>query len=211
MVVSMSISQLKTKVIKTEPEKLLAHFANNKTLVGLIKDIGPLERKVYADPYHVFLDTIIGQQISNKAKDTIMARLAALCIPLTCETVSQIDLKTLKGLGLSEQKAHAIKSVSTDLALGKISFNFTEETDFITMITSYKGIGIWSAEMMLLFAFECADILSFNDFGIRKGLLGVFEIEKLTKRSFLDYQALMSPFGSQMSLYFWEYANNHRT
>ena len=73
----------------------------------------------------------------------------------------------------------------------------------IAALSSLRGIGVWTAEMLLLFTLQRPDILSYGDLGILRGMRMVYRHRKITKALFEKYRRRLSPCGSVASLYFW--------
>ena len=77
------------------------------------------------------------------------------------------------------------------------------DEEAIAALTALSGIGVWTAEMILLFCLQRPDILSFGDFAIRRGLRMVYRHREITKEQFERYRHRFSPYGSVASLYLW--------
>ncbi len=73
----------------------------------------------------------------------------------------------------------------------------------IKVLSSLKGVGVWTAEMLLLFCLQRPDILSFGDFAIHRGLRMVYHHRRIDRRLFEKYRRRFSPYGSVASLYLW--------
>ena len=84
------------------------------------------------------------------------------------------------------------------------------DEEVIKELSSLKGIGVWTAEMLLMFSLGRRDVLSFGDFGIRRGLCRIHGLaeEELTKEKFEEYRRLYSPYGTVASLYLWAAGNS---
>jgi len=76
----------------------------------------------------------------------------------------------------------------------------------IERLTLLRGIGVWTAEMILLFSMQRPDVLSWDDLAIRRGMMKLYELDKLDRATFECYRALYSPHGSVASLYLWRIA-----
>ena len=80
------------------------------------------------------------------------------------------------------------------------------DEEVIARLSSLKGIGRWTAEMLLLFTLLRPNVLSFDDLGIQRGLRMVYRHRRIDKKQFARIQRRLSPYGSVASLYFWEVA-----
>ena len=74
-------------------------------------------------------------------------------------------------------------------------------------MSSIRGVGKWTAEMLLMFSLNRKDILSYDDLGIRRGLMKVYNLDLLSKEYFNELKIKYSPFASVASLYIWEAAS----
>jgi len=76
----------------------------------------------------------------------------------------------------------------------------------IKRLVSLPGVGVWTAEMMLIFSLQRPDVVSWGDYGIRKGMMKLYGLDELTREQFDKYRKRYSPYGSVASLYLWEIA-----
>jgi DNA-3-methyladenine glycosylase II len=125
-------------------------------------------------PFFSLCRTIIGQQISTKASDSIWSRFEARCKKkITPKTVLKLSSRTLKSAGLSRQKVSYLKNIAKNFKnkyfiikdLRKMSDN-----DAIGYITQLKGLGVWSAQMFLMFNLNRADIYPTGDIGLLRAI-----------------------------------------
>ena len=77
------------------------------------------------------------------------------------------------------------------------------DAEVVATLSSLRGIGVWTAEMLLLFTLQRPDILSYGDLGIQRGMRMVYRHRKITKALFGKYRRRLSPCGSVASLYLW--------
>jgi DNA-3-methyladenine glycosylase II len=70
-------------------------------------------------------------------------------------------------------------------------------------LTSIKGIGNWTAEMFLIFSLKRMDVVSYKDLAIRRGMMSLYGLERLEKKTFERYRENYSPYGTVASLYLW--------
>lgn len=80
------------------------------------------------------------------------------------------------------------------------------DDEAIKYLTSLKGIGVWTAEMILLFGLQRPDIVSFGDLAIKRGMAILYDEPDIDKELFAEYARSYSPFGSVASLYLWAVA-----
>lgn len=178
----------------------------DKRLGAVIDKIGVIEREVDGALFSSVIHQIIGQQISMKAYATVRARLYGYLGEVTPETVAAADTDALQKLGMSRRKAEYIRDFAVKVKSGEFDLTAVadmSDEDAICALSSLKGIGVWTAEMLLLFCLQRRDILSFSDAGIQRGMRMVYRHRQITREQFEKYRKRLSPCGSVASLYFW--------
>ena len=126
----------------------------DKKLAWAIEQIGHIERKLDANLFAAVVRHIVGQQISSKAQATVWARLEARLKVVKPFTVHAASAEELQGLGMSLRKAEYIKDFADRIVGGEFDLQAVEhmnDAEAITALSSLKGIGKWTAEMILLF------------------------------------------------------------
>lgn len=162
------------------------------------------------DPFHVLCSSIIGQQLSIKAADTIQARVAALTgagktfVP---DHFLAADHDALRGCGLSTAKARWLRALAEARADGRLDFAALKKLDdeaAIDVLDALPGIGRWTAEMFLIFALDRLDIFSMGDVGLRNGLNRLHNGgAKLDDAATQARVACWAPYRSVGSWYLW--------
>lgn len=178
-------------------------------LGAVIEQIGHIERTVDTDLFSSVVHHIIGQQISTKAQQTIWQRMQDALGTVSPQTVRSAEAETLQGLGMSFRKAAYIKEFSEKVVSGALDLAAVEQMPdeaAIKALTALKGVGVWTAEMILLFCLQRPDILSYDDLAIQRGMRMVYHHRELDRRRFEQYRRRLSPCGSVASLYFWAVA-----
>lgn len=181
----------------------------DKKLALAIEQIGRIERKLDANLFVAVVRHIVGQQISSKAQATVWERLEARLKDVTPLAVHDMSAQELQGLGMSLRKAEYIKDFADKIVSGEFDLQAVEhmnDAEAITTLSSLKGIGKWTAEMILLFCLQRPDILSFDDLAIQRGLRMLYHHRKITRELFAKYQKRYSPYGSTAAIYLWEIA-----
>ena len=178
----------------------------DKRLAEVIDRIGPVHRTVDTDLFSAVVHHIIGQQISTKAQATIWQRMCDALGTVHAKTVLGAGVEGLQALGISYKKTEYI----TDFAERVHSGTFDPEgirqksdEDAIRELSALKGIGVWTAEMILLFCMQRPDVLSYDDLAIQRGLRMVYHHRKIGRGLFERYRRRFSPYGSVASLYLW--------
>ena len=179
----------------------------DKKLAIEIDKIGMIQREVNTDLFSALISSVISQQISTKAAITVTSRLIELVGEFTPENIEKIELESIQQCGMSLRKAGYIKGIAHVAVTKEIDFNKLHklpDREVIKELTKLKGIGEWTAEMILLHSLERPDILSYKDLGIRRGIMRLYELEELSKEEFEIYRERYSPYGTVASLYLWE-------
>lgn len=190
----------------------MIHLTNSDPkLAGLIKIIGDYSLNINEDYYLKLIQSIVGQQLSIKAKNTIWGRLELLCDNITPENISLIDDADLRGAGLSFAKISYIKGLSNQVIAGELdlnSFTSLSDDDIIKKLTAVKGIGIWTAEMFLIFSLGRHDVMSFDDVGLKRAIKWLYSLDNTPSPSEMKtISDSWKPYRSVASLYLWEIVN----
>ena len=123
--------------------------------------------------------------------------------------VHAVSAQELQALGISLRKAEYIKDFADKIVSGEFDLQAVEQmsdAEAITALSSLKGIGKWTAEMILLFCLQRSDILSYDDLAIQRGLRMLYHHRKITRELFNKYQKRYSPYGSTAAIYLWAIA-----
>ncbi|HEY0908080.1 MAG TPA: DNA-3-methyladenine glycosylase 2 family protein [Candidatus Paceibacterota bacterium] len=191
-------------------KKALAHFkkADPKLhAAGLEFEIEDIQAS--NDLFRDIAWTIIGQQLSGKAADTIFARFEKLfpagrVVP---EHVPKLLDVELRGSGLSGAKAKAIRSLAEHVTSGSLDLAqlpALADADVVTELTKVKGIGPWTAEMILMFSLGRMDIFSMGDLILRKGIMEMHGWKKApSEKKLKDALAKWSPYRTYAAKILW--------
>ena len=171
-----------------------------------IDDIGDIKREVTPDLFEGLISSIIAQQISSKAADTVWSRFEKLCSPVTPRSVSQTTPEMIQAQGMSMRKAkyiHQIACMVVENQLDLESLSNESDDTISKLLKSLPGIGVWTAEMLMIFSMQRPDIVSWGDLAIRRGMMKLYGLDTLDKATFMHYKQTYSPYGSVASLYLW--------
>lgn len=178
-------------------------------LAEIIDRIGHINRPVDRDLFSSVVHHIIGQQISTKAQQTIWQRMNDRFGPITPRKIDDADIDELQSLGMTFRKAEYIKDFCRKIVNEEFDLDVIErmsDEEAIVKLSGLKGIGVWTAEMILLFCLRRPDILSYDDLAIQRGMRMVYHHRKIDKKLFAKYRRRLSPYCSVASLYFWAVA-----
>lgn len=191
-------------------ERELSYLRQKDKRLGAVMDrIGHIDRAVDPDLFSSVVHHIIGQQISTKAQATIWQRIHDTLGSINAETILKAGVPALQALGMTFRKAEYITDFAEKIHTG--AFRLDEvarmnDEDAIRALSSLKGIGVWTAEMILLFCLQRPDIFSYDDLAIRRGLRMVYHHREMDRARFEKYRRRFSPYGSVASLYLWAVA-----
>lgn len=178
----------------------------DKRMAEVIDRIGHVERKVDTDLFSAVVHHIVGQQISTKAQETIWQRMLSALGEVNAETVLAAGVSKLQSLGMTFRKAEYITDFAEKVHTGAFDLAAVErmsDEDAIEALRALKGIGVWTAEMILLFCMQRPDIFSYDDLAIQRGLRMVYHHREIDRALFEKYRRRFSPYCSVASLYLW--------
>ena len=172
-----------------------------------IEKIGFIERTVDPNIFSSLVRAIVGQQISTKAQRTIFLRIKDGLGDITPDVVNELPEEELQSYGISFRKAGYIKKIAHKITSGQFDieglYHLTDD-EVCCELSSLDGIGVWTAEMLMIFSMQRQNVLSFGDLGIQRGLRMLYHHRKVDRKLFDKYRRRYSPCGSVASLYLWE-------
>lgn len=146
----------------------------DKRLAEVIERVGKVERRVIPDLFSALVHSIVGQQISTKAHETIWQRIQEGLGEVTPVVINRLSLEELQGFGISFRKAAYIHNAARKVLDGTFDIQALygmSDKEVCTRLSELEGIGVWSAEMLMLFSMQRPDILSFGDLAIQRGFV----------------------------------------
>lgn len=162
------------------------------------------------DPFHVLATSIIGQQLSSKAADTIQGRVHTLVgakkrlLPAQLLAARSEDLRAC---GLSNAKVKWLLELARRVDAGELSFRRLARMDnasALIELDALPGVGLWTAEMFLIFALDRLDVFSLGDVGLRNGVNRLYNNgAKLDERATIEVVERWMPYRSVASWYLW--------
>lgn len=170
-----------------------------------IAEVGRIDREVEPDAFAALVSSIVSQQISTKAADTILERMTRTIGKIEPEAILALSEGEIRSFGMTHRKASYIRAAAERADIVK-NIREMSDADAVRALCDIPGVGVWTAEMMLIFSLCRPDVLSFGDLGIRRGMSALYGVE-IDRRFFERKRARYSPFGSTASLYIWEAAH----
>ncbi|NOQ24938.1 MAG: DNA-3-methyladenine glycosylase 2 family protein [Bacteroidales bacterium] len=183
--------------------------SKDKKLAEVIDKVGMIQRAVIPDLFGALINSIIGQQISTKAHQTIWERFQNFLVTVTPKSILEHSDNDLQSLGLSFRKVEYIKNIAAKVEakeLDLIKLQTLTDEEVCVELSSLKGIGIWTAEMIMLFSMQRKNIVSYGDLAIIRGMRMLYHHREITPEKFNKYKRRYSPCGSVASLYLWAIA-----
>ena len=188
-------------------EKEISYLkSRDAKLADVIDRLGFVEREIDTDLFSAVVHHIIGQQISTKAQASIWQRMQDSLGQVNTETILSAGVSNLQALGISFRKAEYITDFARKVHTGEFDIEAVSQmsdTDAISALSSLKGIGVWTAEMILLFCMQRPDIFSYDDLAIQRGLRMIYHHRRIDRKLFEKYRRRFSPYCSVASLYLW--------
>ncbi len=191
-------------------EKELAYLSNKDRKLGAaIERIGMIERQVIGDLFTALVHSIVGQQISAKAAASVWTRMIERFGEITPRAIVSASAQEVQSCGMSMRKALYIKGLGESVRNGQLKIDEIPklpDQEIVRRLSALHGIGIWTAEMMMIFSLQRPDVVSRGDLAIRRGMMILYGHKELDRARFERYRRRYSPYGSVASLYLWELA-----
>ena len=184
----------------------------DKKLGKYIAKLGFVERKAEEDLFSGMCYSIINQQLSMKAADTLYEKIGAAVGGIA--PGNMLDAERLFKCGISHSKADCLALCAAKFQSGELSAELLSEMsdgEVMKTLTAIRGIGAWTAEMTMIFCLGRKDVLSLADYGIRKGLSIVHGIDMTDLKEMRKYKEIYSPYGTTASIYLWEISSGGTT
>ncbi|NLT57650.1 MAG: DNA-3-methyladenine glycosylase 2 family protein [Clostridiales bacterium] len=181
----------------------------DRRLGEAIERIGPIRRPVRPDLFDALIHSIVGQQISSKAQQTVWQRLLDLAGEVTPARIDALSEETLQRCGMSMRKAGYLKGVAEQVLSGGLDLaglQAQSDQEVIRTLSALRGVGVWTAEMLMIFSMQRPNILSYGDLAIRRGLCMLYRHRALTPALFERYRRRYAPYATVASLYLWAIA-----
>ena len=185
-------------------------------MAGLIDRVGPVKlRPRRLPPFESLVHAVIHQQLSGQAAGTILGRFRALFgdggFP-TPEAVLKASPERLRSAGLSRPKTSYVLGIAQKAVDGHIptldECGRMTDVEIVERLTSIKGVGRWTAEMLLIFNLGRPDVLPVHDLGVRKGFQFAYGKRKLPEPEQLArYGLRWSPHRTAAAWYLWRAAD----
>ena len=201
------------RLYRYDPDEACTHLRRrDKALARVIRRVGPfaMESRAHLTPYQALLRSIVYQQLSGHAAARIESRLKALFPHRRPSAARLLDMddESLRGCGLSASKVLAARDLSRRTLSGEVPgrrrLSVMDDERVIEILCEVRGIGRWSAQMLLIFNMGRADVLPVADLGVRKGfMMHRGEAQLPTPAALNEHGERWRPFRSVASWYLW--------
>ena len=192
-------------------KKALIHFKRNDPILHSVALSVELKELVKPNDYFVDLvESIISQQLSGRAADTIFGRLKKLFPKgkITPKYLLKISDQAIREAGISFGKIKYIKGVAQKIANKELDLRKLEnmaDKEVIEELVKIKGVGPWTAEMFLMFTLVREDIFSAGDLGLQNAIIKHYKLKgKPTREKLLKISSKWSPHRSLASRILWK-------
>lgn len=197
---------VKTKLFVYGQEEIDYLGNMDETLGKAMVRMGRVERVIIPDLFAALVYAIVGQLISVKAVDTIWERIESQLGEITPHRIAMQSTEDIQKCGMTMKKAMCITTIARTIAQGEFvleELHDLSDAEVIQKLMTFKGVGKWTAEMLLINSMERRDIVSWGDVAIRRGMMKLYGLSTLTKEQFEQYRLKYSPHGSVASIYLW--------
>lgn len=193
-------------------QEIIIHYQVDPILYNAITASGlRIIPSVETDIYQSLLRSIVSQQLSGKVADVIWKRFADLFdLYPSPEELVKTDISVLRAAGLSFNKASYLQNVAQFSLENDLSFetliNFSDD-EIIDLLTQIKGVGKWTAQMILMFPLDRPDVFPIDDLGIQQGMKKLYglDLEKsFLKEKMIEISEPWRPYRSLASKYIWK-------
>ena len=191
-------------------QKAIIFLKKDPKLAKIIKQVGPFKIKITKNRFQSLIESIVTQQLSGAAANSIMKKFRKLYNPRFPKPIDVIHSSTpnLRKTGLSRMKIMYIKELSKKIEKNEINLktisNLSDD-EVISKLTEVKGIGRWTAEMFLIFSLGRLDILPVDDLGLKKGIQFMFSLDELPKGEQIEKLAQKwRPYRTVATWYLWK-------
>ena len=158
--------------------------AADSVMADLISRIGPFRMTLDGDRFRSLVRSIISQQISGSAARSIRQRLEKMLAPgkITAEKLARLSPAELRSAGISPQKSRYLHDLATKVQNGEVPLRHLArmpDEEAIAELVQVKGIGVWTAQMFLMFSLGRLDVFPHDDLGIRAALRNLYRLRDL--------------------------------
>lgn len=179
----------------------------DRILRRLIPQFGDLQLVGRGDPFVTLARSIVGQQISVKAAQSVWERLLTACPRMTPAAMQKLGVEKLATCGLSKRKAEYLSDLALHFREGTVhekDWSSMDDEDVIAELVQIRGIGRWTAEMFLIFNLLRPNVLPLDDVGLLRGIsINYFSGEPVSRSDAREVAANWEPWRTVATWYLW--------
>lgn len=182
---------------------------SDPVMAAIIERIGPCRMEYGPPEFHSLAEAIVYQQLNGKAAVSIFKRFATLAgEPLTAAGIQKLTDEQMRSVGLSKQKSSYLRDMAERAARGQLDFSRLHELpdeEVIKHLTQVKGVGVWTAQMFLMFTLKRPNVLPTGDFGVQMAIKRHYNKRKIPKPAQMEKIAKpWEPYRSIACWYLWK-------
>lgn len=182
---------------------------SDPVMAGLVQQYQAESLTTRGDSFQTLARSIVGQQISTKAADSVWLKLEALVQGVTAANLQNFSVEQLRSAGLSKQKANYIQNISQFYTENSITDAYWKHQSYETTyaeLISIKGIGRWTIEMFAIFYLWEPDIFASGDIGVQKAVAELyFDGERQSKNELESFSKQWQPYRTVALWYLWRH------
>ena len=179
----------------------------DRVMRKLIPEHGQAQLQSRGDAFQTLARSVVGQQISVKAAQSVWDRLLVLVGQATPERMLQHEPQALRQAGLSQRKCEYLQDLAAKFEAGQVhprQWDSMPDEAIIAELVAIRGIGRWTAEMFLIFYLMRPDVLPLDDLGLQRGIsLRYFSGEAVSRSDLREVAAAWAPWRSVGTWYIW--------
>jgi DNA-3-methyladenine glycosylase II len=176
-------------------------------LSQIIEQVGAYRMQYREPDFSTLVRSIVSQQISGKAAATVYARLTRAAKRVNAASIGRLSDEQLREIGLSGQKASYLRDLSERTLRRELRFQrlaALSDEEVIASLTQVRGVGVWTAQMFLMFALRRPDVLPTADLGIRSAMRKAYDLADLPSPAEMEEIARpWRPWASVACWYLW--------
>jgi len=197
-------------MIEQDIQAALRHLRRaDPVMRQVIRKAGPFALQRRRNRFRALVFSILSQQISTKAAAAIRGRLVHYLRPrqISAASIAQLTPEELRRIGLSSQKTRYLLDLATRVSSGDLRLNALArlpDQEVIDALTQVNGIGVWTAQMFLIFSLGRLDVFPYDDLGVRVAIRNLYGLSELPSKEVGHRIAdAWRPYASVASWYCW--------
>lgn len=195
-------------VVFTLDDKRIQYLKRRDSKLSLVIDrIGPIKSYVPEDIFGFIVGEIVGQMLSNKVGDILEARLRKLCNNnISYQNILGLRSEEMRSIGLAYSKCEYLHNFATAVQNGSIVLDdlmTMDENEAFKKLTSIRGIGSWTAKMVLLFCLLREDVLPFEDGAFLQSYKWLYQTDDISRKSIEKTCSCWKPYSSIAARYMY--------